>query len=198
MTCVRVLLACVHLLQLWACEVLTDCCSSCLRRVSRFTSLMYAGFVTGLIEPSWNLCIVFKGLCVLFWKFAFTICTVPWRLCNLVYTWFTASCSMLSRCLSLLGVIPSACLALLCQIYRQKQEAVLQLLWSGTPGWIQTTCTALAQFWYCTGKEDPAHAPSKPSSFSGFSMLRLINRAPDQLFGPSPGRPVCLFSTALQ
>ncbi len=86
---------------------------------------------------------------------------------------------MLSRCLSLLEDIPCACLALLCQIYSQMQEAVLQLLWSWTPGWIQTTCTSLAPFWYSTGKEDPAAAPPRRASFAfgSFVISRIIRLA---------------------
>ena len=174
MTFVRALLACVHLLLVCAYDVLTVCCNSCQRCVSAFTSQLYAGFVTSLIQPSRDLCILCKAVCVLVWKVAVTICTVPWRLWNSLHTWYTAWCCMLSHCLSLSEDIPCACLALLCQIYGQMQEAVLQLLWSWIPGWIQTTCTSLAPVWYSTGKEDSA---PRRSSFGSFGIIRLIERA---------------------
>jgi hypothetical protein len=181
MTFVRALLACVHFLQLCAYEKLTDCCNSCLRFVSGLTSLLYAvtGFVTGLIEPFRRLFIVVKTLNVLCWKRAFTVYTVPWRLWDLTYTWYTASCCMLSGCLSLLRSIPYACLALLCCICSQMQEAALQLLWFWTPGWIQTICTALAHSWYSTGKKGSGPAPPRTSSFAfgGFVITTLTKRA---------------------
>jgi len=181
MTFVRALLGCVHFLQLCAYEKLTDCCNSCLRYVSGLTSLLYAvtGFVTGLIEPFRRLFIVVKTLNVLCWKRAFTVYTVPWRLWDLTYTWYTASCCMLSGCLSLLRSVPYACLALLCCICSQMQEAALQLLWFWTPGWIQTICTALAHSWYSTGKKGSGPAPPGTSSFAfgGFVVTKLIKRA---------------------
>ena len=67
--------------------------------------------------------------------------------------------------------VPRNCLALLSHIRSQLQKAVLQLLWSWTPGWIQTTCTSLAHFWYSTGKEDPAAAPPRRASFAFGSFL---------------------------
>ena len=168
---VRALLACVHLLQLCAYDMITACCNSCVRGVSALTSLLYAGFVTGLIEPSWNLCIVCIAPYVLVWRLVVTICTVPWRLWNSFHTWYMASCCILSRWSSLLEDIPWACLALLCHIHSQMKEAVLQLLWSCLPGWIQTTCTYLAHFWYSTGNEDPAAAPPRRASFAYGSFL---------------------------
>ncbi len=176
---VRALLACVHLLQLCAYDMITACCNSCVRGVSGLTSLLYAGFVTGLIEPSWNLCIVCIAPYVLVWRFVVTICTVPWRLWNSFHTWYMASCCILSRWLSLLEDIPWACLALLCHIHSQMKEAALQLLWSFLPGWIQTTCTCLAHFWYSTGKEDPSAAPPRRASFAfgSFVISKIIRIA---------------------
>jgi len=120
-----------------------------------------------------------KTLNVLCWKRAFTVYTVPWRLWDLTYTWYTASCCMLSGCLSLLRSIPYACLALLCCICSQMQEAALQLLWFWTPGWIQTICTALAHSWYSTGKKGSGPAPPRTSSFAfgGFVITTLTKRA---------------------
>ena len=178
MTFVRALLACVHLLLVCANEMLAVCCNSCHSRVSTFTSQLYAAVVTGLIQPSRDLCTVCRAVCVLVWKVAVTIWTVPWRLRSWLHTWYTAWCCMLSRCLSLPEDIPCACLALLCQISGQMQEAVVQLLWYWTPGWIQTTCTSLAPVWYSTGKEDPAAAPPKRSSFGGFGIIkRAVTRS---------------------
>ncbi len=173
---VRALLACVHLMQLFAYGMLTACCNSCQRCVSAFISMLYAGFVKGLILPTRT---VYKAAYVLVWKFAITICTVPWRLWNSLHTWYTASCCMLSRCLSLLEDIFCACLALLYQIYIQMKEAALQLLWSFLPWWIQTTCTCLAHFWYSTGKEDPASAPPRRASFAfgSFVISKIIRTA---------------------
>ena len=156
--------------------MLTMFCNSCQTRVPAFTSQLYAEIFTGLILPSRYLCTVCKASLQV-WKFAVTIWTVPWRLRNSLHTWYTAWCCMLSRCLSLPEDVPCACLALLCQIYGQMQEAVLQLLWSWIPGWIQTTCTSLAPVWYSTGKEDPAAAPPRRSSFGSFGIIRHIKRA---------------------
>ncbi len=170
MTFVRALLACAHFLHLCAYEMLADCCNSCLRHVS--------GFTTRLTEPIQNLFIALKALYVLFWKIAFTICSVPWRLWDLIYTLYTASCCMLSRWLSLLRNIPYAGLSLLRHVCSQMQAAALQLLWSWTPGWIQTTCTILAYVWHSTGKEGPADAPPGTASFGfGEFVVTIVRRA---------------------
>ncbi len=82
------------------------------------------------------------------------------------------------RC-NLLQGVPCACLALLSHIYSQMKKAALQLLWSFLPGWIQTTCTCLAHFWYSTGKEDPAAAPPRRASFAfgSFVISKIIRIA---------------------
>ena len=178
MNFVRALLACVYLLQLWAYEKLVNCCNSCLRRVSGLTSMLYAGFVTGL-EPVRNLFIVVKAPWVLCWKFAFATCSVPWRLWDLLHICFTASCCILSRWSSLFRDIPYACLSLLCCICSQMREAVLQLLWFWTPGGIQTICTALCHYWWSTGTKGSDPAPPRRASFAfaSFVISIIIQRA---------------------
>ena len=171
MNLVRALLACVHLLKVSACEKLVACWDKCVICIS--------GLTTGLTQPVRNLFISVKALCELYWKVAFTIYSVLWRLWNFVHTWYTASCCMFSRLPRLLPGIPYAGLSLLCCICSQMQEAALHLLWLWTPGQIQTICTALAHSWCSTGTQcsDPA-PPSRASfTFGSFSISRTIRRA---------------------
>ncbi len=84
----------------------------------------------------------------------------------------------LTSSLALLWGAPSACLAPLRHVCSQLKEAALQLLWSWTPGWIQTTCTILAYVWHSTGKEGPADAPPGTASFGfGEFVVTIVRRA---------------------
>ncbi|KAL0041716.1 hypothetical protein WJX79_002090 [Trebouxia sp. C0005] len=89
----------------------------------------------------------------------------------------------------LLGIV-CAYLALVLHICSQLQKAALQLLWSWTPGWIQTTYTILAYVWYNTGKEGPTDAPPGAASFEfGFGkfVVTIVRRAKPS---PSPSGTV--------
>ena len=163
MDLVRALLACMHLLQFCAYEKLAECCDSCARCVS--------GLTTGLTQPVRNLFISVKALAVLYWKVAFTIISVPCRVWDLLYTWCTASCYMLSRCSRLSRDIPYACLSLLCCICSQMQEAALHLLWLWIPSGIQTICTALAHSCRSTGTKGSHPAPPSRASFEYGSFV---------------------------
>ena len=163
MNLVRALLACVHLLQLSAYEKLAACWDSCVICVS--------GLTTGLTQPVRNLFISVKALCELYWKVAFTIYAVLWRLWKFIHTWYTASCYMLSRCSRLLRAIPYACLSLLCCICSQMQEAALHLLWLWIPSGIQTICTALAHSCRSTGTKGSDPAPPSRASFAYGSFV---------------------------
>jgi len=171
MNLVRALLACVHLLQFCAYEKLAECCDSCVRCVS--------GLTTGLTQPVRNLFISVKALAVLYWKVAFTIFSVPWRVWDLLHTWCTASCYVLSRCSRLLRDIPYACLSLLCCICSQMQEAALHLLWLWTPSGIQAICTALAHSCRSTGTKGSHPAPPSRASvaYGSFVTSKIIRIA---------------------
>ncbi len=93
----------------------------------------------------------------------------------------------LKCCWTLLQGASPACLALLCHVCSQLQEAALQMLWSCTPGWIHTTCAIIVFLWHNTGKRDPAAAPPGTASFPfGDFIVTVVRRARTCSSGISP------------